>query len=217
MERDLLDAVRAGARQQQFLHVLDRDAAFARWWQALGPAPLAAETVPLDAALGRVLKRSVAAPVDVPAFDRSLVDGFAVRAADCAGASPATPVTLRLNPEIIRCGHAPVHAVSAGTASLIATGGMVPRGADAVVMVEQTTTAEAAEGPVVLLHRAAAAGAHIGYAGADLARGEVVLRAGHVIDSRAIGMLAAAGIAALEVVRRPLVAVLSTGDELIAP
>jgi putative molybdopterin biosynthesis protein len=217
MERDLLDQVRAAARQEQFLHVLDRDAAFARWWQAIAPAPLAAETVALDAALGRVLKTSVAAPVDVPAFDRSLVDGFAVRAADCAGASAATPVVLRLNPEIIRCGHAPSLAVAPGTASLIATGGMIPRGADAVVMIEQTEPAEGPDGPVVQLRRAAAPGAFIGYAGADIARGEIFLRAGHVLDSRAIGMLAAVGIAELPVVRRPVVAVLSTGDELIAP
>ena len=107
-------------------------------------------------------------------------------------------------------------ASTLGTATTIATGGVVPRGADAVVMVEQTELVEGAE-PAVDVRRAASPGQFISYAGSDIARGEVVLRRGARIGSREIGMLAACGIAEVDVVRRPRVAVLSTGDELVPP
>ena len=94
--------------------------------------------MPLGAALRRVLAEDVVAAVDVPGFDRASVDGFALRAADTAGASEAAPCRLLVNPEIVTPGLQPAVAVEAGTATVIATGGMLPRGADAVVMVEQT-------------------------------------------------------------------------------
>src|SRR5690606_3876394 len=103
-----------------------------------------------------------------------------------------------------------------GTATTIATGGVSPRGADAVVMVEQTELIGQGE-PRIELQRAAAPGQFISYAGSDIARGETLLRRGALIGSREIGMLAACGIAAVEVVRKPKVAVLSTGDELTEP
>ena len=93
-------------------------------------------------ALGRVLAHDVVAAVDAPPFDRSNVDGFAVRAADTVGASDSTPKMLALNAEVIACGHAPALAVTPGTATAIATGGVIPRGADAVVMIEQTELIE---------------------------------------------------------------------------
>src|SRR5579875_3791290 len=131
-------ALARAARQQQFLEVLDRDQAESRFRRHLRLAPLGEETVPLAAALGRILARDVVAGTDVPGFDRASVDGFAVRAADTAGASEETPRLLRLNGEILTPGSEPRIAVAPGTASVIATGGMVPRGADAVVMVEHT-------------------------------------------------------------------------------
>jgi len=162
--------------------------------------------------------RGVAAAADAPPFDRASVDGFALRAADAAGASEAAPVRLRLNPEVLACGVAPAIEVAPGTATAIATGGMIPRGADAVAMIEWTELAEDAEGgPAVLLARAVAPGASVGFAGSDIARGEALLRAGAVVTSREVGMLAAAGLAEVPVVRRPRVAVLSTGDELHPP
>ncbi|MHB2168198.1 molybdopterin biosynthesis protein [Alsobacter sp. R-9] len=200
--------------QDQFLTVLSRDEAKARWDAALPePAP-GVETVPLAAALGRVVAWRISSPMDVPPFDRSLVDGFAVRAADTAGAGEAEPVALALTGETIACGTAPRLAVPEHGATVIATGGPIPRGADAVVMVEHTTP-----GPngTVLVKRPAAPGQGIGFAGGDLARGEVLLRRGIVITSREVGMLAAAGVAELAVCRKPRVAVLSTGDELVAP
>jgi putative molybdopterin biosynthesis protein len=210
----LLDAVRAAARQEQFLEVVSAEEAKARFEKHLDLSPLAAETIALDDALGRVLSADVAAPIDVPPFDRANVDGFALRAADTVGASDATPRRLSLNAEVLACGHAPKLTVTRGTATAIATGGVVPRGADAVVMIEQTELIEAA--PAIDLRRAAAPGQFISYAGSDIARGETLLRRGAQISSREIGMLAACGFDRIDTVRRPKVAVLSTGDELAA-
>ena len=212
----LFAAIRAAARQEQFLEVVSAEDAHARFARHIELTPLPAEMLALAAALGRVLARDVTAPIDVPPFDRSNVDGFALRAADTAGANDAAPVRLRLNGEVIMCGHAPAIEVAPGTASTIATGGVLPRGADAVAMVEHTDLVGGAE-PLIDLRRAAAPGQLISYAGSDIARGEVVLRRGTRIGSREIGMLAACGVAAVEVVRKPNVAVLSTGDELVAP
>ncbi|MGH8638350.1 MAG: molybdopterin biosynthesis protein, partial [Burkholderiales bacterium] len=214
---DLLQAIRRAARQEQFLEVVSAEAAGERFARHLDLAPLSLEIVPLAAAHGRVLADDVAAPIDVPPFDRSNVDGFAVRAADTAGASDTAPKRLRLNTEVIVCGHAPAQAVAAGSTTTIATGGVVPRGADAVVMIEQTELVDDGAAPAIEVRRAAAPGQFISYAGSDIARGEVVLRRGARIGSREIGMLAACGIAEVAVVRRPKVGVLSTGDELTQP
>jgi putative molybdopterin biosynthesis protein len=215
-EAELLARVRAAARQEQFLEVVSPDDARARFHAHLDLSPLPGETVVLAAALGRVLTHDVVAAVDAPPFDRSNVDGFAVRAADTAGASDSAPLRLVLNGEVIACGHAPVVEVRPGTATVIATGGVIPRGADAVVMIEHTELIEAGASAIEL-RRAAAPGQFVSYAGSDMARGETLLRRGAVIGSREIGMLAACGHASVDVVRRPKVAVLSTGDELVAP
>jgi len=214
---DIPTALRSLARQEQFLDVVDRDTAIDRFYRHLDLHPLGAETVPLSQALGRVLARSVIADVDVPGFDRSGVDGFAVRAADTVGASEREPKTLVLNGEVLTPGTVPQLTVAPGTATLIATGGMVPRGADAVIMVEHTETRDDGRDTLIEVRRAAAAGQFIAFAGSDLARGETVLRAGQVLTSREIGMLAAVGCADVEVWRRPQVAIISTGDEIVAP
>ena len=216
----LLARVRAAARQEQFLEVVSADEARARFERHLDLRPLAAETVSLSDALTRVLAHDVVAAVDAPPFDRSNVDGFALRAADTNGAGDATPKIFRLNAEVIACGDAPALQVMPGTATTIATGGVIPRGADAVVMIEATELIEAGapkNEPRIELRRAAAPGQFISYAGSDIARGETLLRRGARIGSREIGMLAACGLAQVDVVRRPKVAVLSTGDELVAP
>src|SRR5215813_14137922 len=212
---ELIAAVRAAARQEQFLEVVSPQAARDRFAQHLDLRPLAAETVALGDALGRVLAADLVAPIDVPPFDRSGVDGFALHAADTAGASDRAPKQLALNAEVIACGHAPRLSVETATATTIATGGAIPRGADAVVMVEQTELVEPPQGPAIDIRRAVAPGQFIGYAGSDIARGETLLRRGQRIGSRQIGMLAACGLAHVDVVRRPKVAVLSTGDELV--
>src|SRR5499427_6729660 len=213
----ILDAVRRAARQEQFLEVVSATEARKRFEARIDRSPCASETVPLAAALTRVIAADVAAPVDAPPFDRSNVDGFAVRAADTLGATAGAPKRLALNAEVIACGVAPAIAVAPGTASAIATGGVIPRGADAVVMIEHTELVEAGAIPTIDVHRAAASGQFISYAGSDIARGETLLRRGASIGSREIGMLAACGLTSVEVVRRPRVAVLSTGDELVQP
>ncbi|KRR00197.1 molybdopterin biosynthesis protein MoeA [Bradyrhizobium valentinum] len=200
--------------QDQFLTILSREDALARFEAGLFPRAIASETRPLAEALGCALAKDVVAPIDVPPFDRSNVDGFAVRSADLASAGEASPVRVMLNDEVVACGTAPTRPVLSGTATPIATGGPVPRGADAIVMVERTQPA----GPrAVEIRRAASPGQFVSYAGSDIARGEALLRAGTVIGSREIGMLAACGIAQVTVARRPRVAVISTGDELVQP
>jgi putative molybdopterin biosynthesis protein len=200
-------------RQQQFLDVIDRDEAERRFRAVLDLRPLEAEEVPLASALGRVLAADVTAPLDVPSFDRSNVDGFAVQAADTFGAAEDRPRTLRLNVETVATGVAPRDPVKAGTATAIATGGMLPRGADAVVMIEHTDVLDGQ----LLLNRPVAPGANITFAGTDIGQGEVVLRRGERLTSRETGVLAALGLATAAVVRRPRVAILSTGDELLTP
>src|SRR5512133_2314485 len=224
---DLKEALRRAARQQQFLEVVDRDEAEARFRKHLVLAPLGRETVPLGEALGRVLADDIFAGVDVPGFDRSSVDGFAVRAADVAGASDEAPRVLRLNPELLTPGVVPRAEVVPGTATLVATGGIVPRGADAVVMVEYTDVPgehaggrgprEDGDALAIEVRRPVAAGDSVAAAGSDIARGEVVLRAGQAVTSREIGSLAAIGLAEVPVFRRPRVAILSTGDEVVPP
>jgi putative molybdopterin biosynthesis protein len=200
-------------RQDQFLDVIDRDEADRRFRAALDPRPLGPEAVPLAEAHGRVLAVDVPAPIDVPGFDRSNVDGFAVRGEDTFGAAEDRPASLALNGEEVPPGVRPRVTVAAGTATPIATGGMLPRGADAVVMVEHTDVRDGR----LLLTRAAAPGANVSFAGTDIGRGEVVLRRGEVMTSREVGVLAALGVAEIPVIRRPRVAILSTGDELVPP
>jgi putative molybdopterin biosynthesis protein len=204
----------ANVDQSQFLTILSREEALARFEAALFPRDLAADDRALADALGLVVANDVVAVADAPPFDRSNVDGFAVRSADLAAAGESSPVRLSLNSEVIACGTAPQLSVTQDTATPIATGGPIPRGADAVVMVEHTQPAGAA---AIEIRRAASPGQFVSYAGSDIARGEVVLRAGTLIGSREIGMLAASGVAHVSVVQRPRVAVISTGDELVQP
>jgi putative molybdopterin biosynthesis protein len=131
---DLVAAVRRAASQEQFLEVVSSEEAHARFARHIDLSPLPGEVVALDAALGRVLAHDVVAPIDVPPFDRSGVDGFAVRAADTANATDGSPRRLLLNYEVIACGHQPKLEVGVTTATTISTGGALPRGADAVVM-----------------------------------------------------------------------------------
>ena len=211
--QDAAPPLSSAPQQDQFLQILSRDAAEAGFFAALRPRPLGIEEVGLDLLLGRVLGRDIAAPVDTPPFDRATVDGFALRAADLFDASDAEPVHLRLNAEVIHCGTAPLLPVAPGTATSIATGGPIPRGADAVVMIEHTEP----QGDGIAVARALAPGMFISFAGSDIARGQTLLRKGTVIGAREVAMLAAVGLDRAPVWRRPRVAVLSTGDELVQP
>src|SRR6516162_2040236 len=138
----LVDAIRRAARQDQFLEVVSAAEARRRFEARLDRTPLAGESLPLAAVLSRVVAADVIAPIDTPPFDRANVDGFAVRAADTLGAGAGRPKRLTLNREVIACGIAPAVEVAPGTATAIATGGVIPRGADAVVMIEHTELIE---------------------------------------------------------------------------
>ncbi|WP_441234102.1 molybdopterin biosynthesis protein [Bradyrhizobium sp. 930_D9_N1_4] len=205
---------RNGLEQEQFLKILSREDAIARFEAALFPRRIPSEARKLGDALGGALAEDITAPIDVPPFDRSNVDGFAVRSADLSAAGEGAPVRLALNGEIIHCGTASKLQVGTGTATPIATGGPLPRGADAVVMVEHT---QPAGSDAIDVRRAVSPGQFVSYAGSDIARGEALLRAGTIVGSREIGMLAACGIAEVKVARKPRVAVISTGDELVQP
>ena len=207
------DTLRA-ARQQQFLEVVDRDVAETRFHEHLNLEPLPPETVDLEHSLGRILAADVTADVDVPAFDRSNVDGFAVQAADTVGAMEETPRKLTINDEVLSPGLRASVEVLPGTATTIATGAVLPRGADAVVMVEHTRVDGQGD---LLVEQPVSPGGRITFAGTDVSRGETVLRGGQLLTSREIGVLAAIGCATVSVIRRPRVAIISTGDEIIPP
>ncbi len=196
MGSDMTDAPspkhRDNVEQDQFLTILSREDALARFEAALFPRAVPSEQRRLSSALGCALAQDIVAPIDVPPFDRANVDGFAVRSADLASAGEAAPVRVTLNDEVIACGTAPTRPVLSGTATAIATGGPLPRGADAVVMVEHT---QPVGQRAIEIRRAASPGQFVSYAGSDIARGETLLRAGSMIGSREIGMLAACGIA----------------------
>ncbi len=181
-----------------------------------GVVPLAAESVSLEDAVGRVLARPVRSALTVPPWDNSAMDGFAVRSADLAAASVAAPVILRVLGEIPAGGPADV-AVEPGSALRIMTGAMVPAGADAVVPVEDT---DAQAGQAVLpkgvgIRTAIRVGANIRRAGSDVRAGAALLPSGYAIGPAAVALLGATGTVAVEVHRRTRVAVLSTGDELV--
>jgi len=179
------------------------------------------ETRPLSEALGQVLARDAVSPVTIPPLDNTSMDGYAVRAEDTAGASPQSPVTLRVIGEVA-AGHLFDGAVTAGAAVRIMTGAPVPRGADAIVPFEETdeppgrafgSFAKGRES--VGIFKAARPGANVRRAGEDVARGSVVMRAGIELKAAQIGVLASLGAPTVSVVRRPVVAIVSTGDELL--
>ena len=203
--------------QSQFLNVVSRDEATARFREHLSLAPLGREVIPLHAALDRVLAEDAVAGVDVPGFDRSNVDGFAMQANDSFGAMEERPRRVRLNDEVLSPGIAPKAEVVAGIATPIATGGMVPRGADSVLMVEHSELVPTDDGEEIEVRRPLTPGENVSYAGTDIARGETVLRAGQMLTSREIGVLAALGLREVAVYRRPRVAIFSTGNEIVAP
>ena len=168
------------------------------------------ERVPLLQAVGRVLAEPVAADRDIPPLTNSAMDGYAVRGTDLAGAPP--PVRLRVIGEIA-AGYVSEAGVESGQAMRIMTGAPIPKGADTVVRFEDTQL----KGDTVEILRAPRAGANVRRAGEDVCEGQVVVDAGAVLRPQEIGMLAAVGCVEASVVRRPRVAILATGDEVVAP
>lgn len=173
--------------------------------------PLKTEVVSTRAALGRVLAATVRVDRDQPPFDRAAMDGFAVRSADLRHASPQSPVTLRLVGESTP-GNAFGGAATAGSAVRIMTGAPVPVGWDAIVPVEETSGFEA---PLVAIHHAAASGQHIARRGSERAAQAELLRPGRRLCAADVGALAIVGATGVTVYKRPSVALLATGNELV--
>lgn len=171
-----------------------------------------AETVPLSECYGRVLAADVQSKVDVPGFDRASMDGYAVKAKDTWGADEERPKSLALA-GVLHAGKPPSVTVEPGTAVEIATGAVMPRGANAVVMVEYADT----EGSVVNVRKPVSPGENVMHTGADVMMGELVLRKGTRLTPREISVLAAIGLDAVSVYRRPRVGIISTGDEIAPP
>lgn len=177
------------------------------------PARLPEETVSLYECCGRVLSREVTAPEYVPGFDRSTVDGYAVIAKDTFGCSESIPAILEVSGEIFM-GSSAGSSLTQGTCRAIPTGGAMPEGSDAVVMIEYTE--DYGEGTVGIL-RPVSPGQNMIYRGDDVFPGKIVISQGRRIDPADVGALAAMGITSVSVYRKPLVGVISTGDELVKP
>lgn len=180
--------------------------------------PLPTETLPLADCLSRTLAEDIFATGDLPSFDNSSMDGFAVRAADTAGASSASPRRLRVVADI-PAGSVSTAPIAAGEAARIMTGAHMPVGADAVIPVEDTDFDNRDAGALaperIEIFKPAAVGAYVRSRGMDIRRGEVALRAGHPLTPRALGLLATLGIAVVVIYRKPRVALFSSGDELL--
>lgn len=172
-----------------------------------------AESVGLDGAVGRVLAAPLTITADLPPFPRSSMDGYAVAARDTYGAAESLPALLTVAGEV-PMGGVPPAALAPGQAMRIATGGMLPEGSDAVVMVEHT---EILDAMTVAVGRPVAPGENIVARGEDLRAGQTVLPAGHRLRARDLAVLAALGLVRVAVTRRPRVAIISTGDELVPP
>jgi molybdenum cofactor synthesis domain-containing protein len=180
--------------------------------RSFSPKPVGTEQIPLSEALNRTLASDVTSKYDIPPFDRSTVDGYAVKAADTFGADEDKPVTLKLCGEI-RIGEPPKITIQKGETAQIVTGAPIPEGTDSVVMVEYTVQ----NGANILIHSAVGKGENVMKAGSDIRRGELVLKRGTMLSSHGIGVLAAIGKAKVEVFKRPKVAIFSTGAEIVEP
>ncbi len=179
--------------------------------------PLDDHLISIVDALHRVLAEDIVSALDIPPFANSAMDGYAVRSEDVASASPESPVLLRVISEV-PAGAVPDHPVEPGTAVRIMTGAPVPPASDAVIPFELTSEGRGEAGQAagqVAVYRPVRAGDNVREAGEDIRRGQTVLSAGHVLRPPDIGILAAMGYSRLRVVRRPRVAILATGDELV--
>ncbi len=200
--------------------LLSVEEALERILSSQGASPPPVERIPLTDALGRVLAQPVVAQEDLPPFDNSSMDGYALRAGDVRGASSRRPARLRVSADIAAGDQAPP-PLGAGEAMRITTGAMLPAGADSVVPVEDTGDPDPQVGvdlpDMVEVHRAVEEGDYVRKAGQDVRRGMQLLPAGHRLRPQDVAMLAAVGMARPLVRRRPVVAIFSSGDELLEP
>jgi molybdopterin molybdotransferase len=174
------------------------------------PAPVP-ETVPVEQSAGRVLVAPVTADTDIPGFDRSVVDGYAVRSADTIGAGDAVPALLQSAGRVAMGTGDRKLLLRAGGCAYIPTGGILPEGADAVVMVEYAEEA----GDTVLIKKPVSHGENVLLRDEDYKKGEIVIRPGRRLNPQDAGVLAACGCAAVPVAKKPVVGIISTGNELV--
>ncbi|SDE29775.1 molybdopterin molybdotransferase [Paenibacillus sp. UNCCL117] len=177
--------------------------------------PVEAEEVSLAEASGRRLAEPVYAPHPLPHFRRSGMDGYAIRSADVAGASRDCPVALEVT-VCIACGDVPVAALESGQAAKIMTGAMLPEGADAVIMFEMTTADQRAGSSIVLISKPIEIGANVTPVGAEAAEGELIAETGSLVGAGETALLAAFGCTSVRARRRPVIAIASTGSELLS-
>jgi molybdopterin molybdotransferase len=173
--------------------------------------PIGTESIPSVRGRGRVLAEDLHSAVDLPHFHRAAMDGYAVRAKDTFGASQSLPAYLKLA-GVVEMGKAATQAVGSGEAVRISTGGMMPPEADAVVMVEYT---EEVPGPMVEIHRGVSPWQNVIQIGDDIKKGELVFPRGRRLRAHDLGALTGVGISSIPVYRRPKVALISTGDEIV--
>ena len=197
----------------EFLTLLPPDTARTLLISHLSGSGIEAEEIEVSSALGRVLAEDIRAPHPLPDFHRSTVDGYAVRAGDTHGASDSLPAYLALVGEV-PMGDSPAFEIGPGQCALIHTGGMLPEGADAVVMLEYTQFAQKNE---IEIFRSIADGENLIHVGEDVAQGQVVQTRGTVIRPAEIGGLMALGITRVRVKQKIRVGLISTGDEIIDP
>lgn len=176
------------------------------------PQPKSVEAIPLEECLGRVLAEDIEAAIDVPPFDRASMDGFAVHAEDTYGAEEDRPISLKVVDKV-GAGEEPKVEVELGEAVEVSTGAPIPKGANAVVMVEYTWQSDSS----LKVYRAAVPGENIMAAGSDIMAGELILRKGDFLTPRETGVLAALGVTQVNVFKKPVVAVISTGNEVVSP
>ncbi len=196
----------------EFLKVASSEDAVKRVLKSLSDYEPPVEEVDLTLAHGRILARSLFSKEDLPGFSRSSVDGFAVRAADTSGASETEPIYLNIKGEV-PMGAFPDFTVDTGEAAVILTGGAVPQGSDAVVMIEHTEI----YGRTVSVLKPVAPGENVISADEDLKEGTLICAKGTRLAPRHIGALAAVGITRIFVYARPKIGIISTGDEIIPP
>jgi molybdopterin molybdotransferase len=169
------------------------------------------EKIPLTDALGRVLAQDIVSDINLPDFTRATMDGYAVRAASVFGASEANPAYLTVK-GTVRMGESPEFSIAPGECARISTGGMLPPGSDSVVMIEHSQVLDTA---LIEVYRSLAPGQHVIEAGEDIRKGERILFKGQGIRPQESGLLAAMGKERVEVYKKPVIAIVSTGDEVI--
>lgn len=197
---------------EDFLQLVHLNEAIKAISMKLDAKPLSKENIDIGDTLGRVTAVDVTAPADMPGFERSAMDGFAVRASDTFGASESLPAYLEIDGEVLM-GQPASMEIGDGKAARISTGGMMPRGADAVVMVEHSDV----DGNTVEIAKGVAPGENVILKDEDVAAGTVVVPKGTAMRPPLIGALAGLGIMKMEVFKMPIVGIISTGDEVIPP